>query len=629
MLNKIRTRITDRNRAPRNWWYPLPDEDDRHADVVKLLHESYSKAINKTMLSLLGVGLYSLLAVVGSPDKSLIATNSSIQTPLVGTSISFQGFLIVSPFLLVILTVYLHILYGKWLLIEKRREELNKEPANAGEPTIESVPTIFSFSDRLPRFVTTFIFYWFVPLVLCAIAYKALALKELIRPMFYVASVVTLALLFLRINRCRETKRFWRNAPRWILLMLLVVIMGYFPSISDSFRRPLNLQREDLHEAWLQGLDLTGADMSNANLKGANLSGAILQKAHLDEANLLDADLRTAKLQGASLNKANLQKAKLTFTNFEEADLTLATFTGSTLQQTNFNSADIRYANFKDSVKVVEFDTHRIKYAQNWEQAFYSSELLSALNLPKNHNDALNKAPSKTNAEVRHYQQENSVQNLLKSGFRKAEHSVKKSFQTVKRWLNIHDKQEVPLVDVGDEYGGGIVAYLFQPGDKGYDENEQHGLIAAKSDIRINYTDAQGAGEQKKYFLWSTGEMRKEGNADYAWQELLNTSTRLGEGAANTDKILAKYPSEKYPYTAAAVARAYRGGGFEDWYLPSKSELNKLYYAKSAVGGFSDFIYWSSTEFSADYAWYQNFDNGYQIYNYMYDKRCVRAVRAF
>ena len=108
MRNKIWTRITDRNRAPRNWWYPLLDEDDRHADVVKLLHESYSKAINKTMLSLLAVGLYSRLAVVGSPDKSLIATNSSIQTPLVGTSISFQGFLIVSPFLLVILTVYLH-----------------------------------------------------------------------------------------------------------------------------------------------------------------------------------------------------------------------------------------------------------------------------------------------------------------------------------------------------------------------------------------------------------------------------------------------------------------------------------------------------------------------------------------
>ncbi len=633
MLKKIRARITDRNVWPRNWWYPEPKKDDRHADVVKMLHESHSKAINKTMLSLLGVGLYSLLAVVGSPDKSLIATNSSIQTPLVGTSISFIGFLIVSPFLLVILTVYLHILYGKWLRLETKRADLNKEPAKTGEPTIESVPTIFSYSDRLPRFVTTVIFYWFVPLILCIMAYKAFALKELIRPMFYVASLVTLSLLFLRINRCPPKKRFWRNAPRWILLVLLGAFMGYFPSVSDSFRRPLNLQREDLHDAWLQGLDLTGADMSNANLKGANLSGAILQKAHLDEANLLDADLRTTKLQGASLNKANLQKAKLTFANFEEADLTLATFTGSTLQETNFQSADVRYANFRDFVNVGEFDTHRIKYAQHWEKAFYSSELLSALNLPKNNNDDRNKDTDKTYAEVEHYQQENSFQNLLKAGFRKVEHRVKKSFQIVehrfKKWLNIADKSTDDIVDVGDEYGGGIVAYLFQPGDKGYDENKEHGLIAAKSDISMNYTDAWGDGVQKDYFRWSTGQLEKEGNTDYAYQELLNTSTRIGEGATNTDKILAKYPAEKYPYTAAAVARAYRGGGFEDWYLPSKSELNKLYYANSAISVFSSFDYWSSTEYIAINAWIQYFGNGYQNVGNKSFERCVRPVRAF
>ena len=53
-------------------------------------------------------------------------------------------------------------------------------------------------------------------------------------------------------------------------------------------------------------------------------------------------------------------------------------------------------------------------------------------------------------------------------------------------------------------------------------------------------------------------------------------------------------------------------GGFTDWYLPSNVELYAMYEQKSSIVGFSDTDYWSSTESSSSYAWYQSFYNGYQ-----------------
>ncbi|MEI7695581.1 MAG: DUF1566 domain-containing protein [Chlorobium sp.] len=80
---------------------------------------------------------------------------------------------------------------------------------------------------------------------------------------------------------------------------------------------------------------------------------------------------------------------------------------------------------------------------------------------------------------------------------------------------------------------------------------------------------------------------------------------------------------------AKDAADRFVDGGFSDWYLPGKWEQNELYKHKSAVGGFSDYFYWSSTEYSAGYAWAQDFGFGDQYYGYKSFGGCVRAVRAF
>jgi hypothetical protein len=167
---------------------------------------------------------------------------------------------------------------------------------------------------------------------------------------------------------------------------------------------------------------------------------------------------------------------------------------------------------------------------------------------------------------------------------------------------------------VGDFYGGGVVFYIFESGDTGYVAGETHGLIAAVQD-------------QSSDIPWYNGSYTTTGA----------TLTTIGTGSANTDAIIDAQGTPQTSY-AAGVARAYTGGGFTDWFLPSKDELNQMYTNKatinttaSANGGsnFSTNYYWSSTEDDNNNAWSQSFFSGFQ-YNISKDYTdIVRAVRAF
>jgi hypothetical protein len=63
-----------------------------------------------------------------------------------------------------------------------------------------------------------------------------------------------------------------------------------------------------------------------------------------------------------------------------------------------------------------------------------------------------------------------------------------------------------------------------------------------------------------------------------------------------------------YWVDAVKECNQYKGGGYTDWYLPSKDELNQMYknLHKNALGGFDNFaFYWSSTEGDDDDVWVQ------------------------
>ena len=174
-------------------------------------------------------------------------------------------------------------------------------------------------------------------------------------------------------------------------------------------------------------------------------------------------------------------------------------------------------------------------------------------------------------------------------------------------WKSLHDGGDVndPLsLAIGDTHQGGIVFYLDGSGG---------GLIAA--------VENQGIGIQ-----WYNGSYVTTGA----------TGTAIGTGSANTTTIITEQGAPAISY-AAGLARAYGGGGYTDWFLPSKDELNKMYenigqgnvLGLGNVGNFADYSYWSSTEYDYDDAWVQDFYDGFQNASFKDFTYVVRAVRAF
>ena len=161
---------------------------------------------------------------------------------------------------------------------------------------------------------------------------------------------------------------------------------------------------------------------------------------------------------------------------------------------------------------------------------------------------------------------------------------------------------------IGDTHQGGIIFYF---------DGNGGGLVAAISD--------QSSGGQLQN-IWGCSGTNLPG-AD---------GTAIGTGFQNTIDIIAGCTTSG---TVADICANLNLNGYSDWFLPSKDELKEMWLnigqgnalGLGNIGGFANFDYWSSTEYSNHRAWYQSFSNGgqYNTNKYSNSNDHVRAVRAF
>jgi hypothetical protein len=173
---------------------------------------------------------------------------------------------------------------------------------------------------------------------------------------------------------------------------------------------------------------------------------------------------------------------------------------------------------------------------------------------------------------------------------------------------NIQSNTEISSHYVGERFQGGVIVHLQKDSN-----NLEHGLICSLEDISSSYVFSNVLSEK----IGKNAEDRNDGRKNIPG--ILNQTN--------------------HTTSAAKLCDDYTFEAFNDWYLPSISELRHCYNAKTIIekvlqnGKFNSQYYWSSTEdFYGNFAYYLNFVDGTSNEKFIYykeDLMGVRAVRRF
>ena len=177
------------------------------------------------------------------------------------------------------------------------------------------------------------------------------------------------------------------------------------------------------------------------------------------------------------------------------------------------------------------------------------------------------------------------------------------SIQTCTCGKTIGVERDTEISDIGP--GCGIIFYIASSGF----------AVTGAGSFTANYLEAAPA---------NTATTLAWASISFNSTNITGTLTAIGTGKENTRLILATDANAP----AAKACKDYSNNGKSDWFLPSKDELNEMYKARSHLG-ISSGYFWSSSQYNLNYAWLQDFFDGFRSDHNKPNDLFVRAIRAF
>jgi hypothetical protein len=304
-------------------------------DLISKARDETATQVNRVGLTFVGTSAFCLLSLL-SPDSDLLGGNEKINVPFAGP-VSFFGFMLLGPAVLIALRVYLQIYV----------EHSDRLDRLARSVSVLRAPTLVPLQNPLLRLFSGLIFYTLLPVAMTLFAWKAAVVPTWGSVLFGLALAAIASHVVLAFSRYS-----WRS--RGMLGVSAALIAGAVMLRSAPMHRSFNLYHANLSGAYLGFTDLSDAFLARANLSGADLSLTDLGGANLDGAHLRGANLHFANLHFADLSSADLRDANLSGANLSRANLFLANLRGANLDGADLRGADLRGANLSEAENLTQ-----------------------------------------------------------------------------------------------------------------------------------------------------------------------------------------------------------------------------------------------------------------------------------